>query len=323
MTTTGTTTDRSPRTLVAAASLLLPAAAVLVSLAVLGERLPPVLASHWSSTGAADESQPVAVLLRLALLLAGVPAVAGLVAAAFGRAPRLLLGGLGLVVGLGAGGWATSAGTTLAAGSAEGAVLGAWLLALLGGGLFAVVPALIAPPTRHAPRVAVDRLPLGREETGAWSHTVTGRVFAVTGVVLLLIAAAAVPGLLATGDTGPAIAMAIVLGASAVVMLGFTRLRVTADRRGLRVVSRALGIPLRRIPLASMASVTTAALRPSEWGGWGYRMSPGRSALILRAGPGLVVTTTHGSEFAISLSDPETPAALLETLRRRAEDRRA
>ena len=126
-----------------------------------------------------------------------------------------------------------------------------------------------------------------------------------------------------SGDTGPAIAMAIVLGASAVVMLGFTRLRVTADRRGLRVVSRVFGIPLRRIPLASMASVSTAALRPSEWGGWGYRMSPGRSALILRAGPGLVVTTAHGSEFAISLSDPETPAALLETLRRRAEDRRA
>ena len=31
----------------------------------------------------------------------------------------------------------------------------------------------------------------------------------------------------------------------------------------------------------------------------------------------------RGSEFAITLSDPETPAALLETLRRRAEGRRA
>ena len=112
----------------------------------------------------------------------------------------------------------------------------------------------------------------------------------------------------------------VVVVGSGIVGLGAA---YAAVRRGLRVVSRALGIPLRRIPLASMASVSTAALRPSEWGGWGYRMSPGRSALILRAGPGLVVTTTHGSEFAISLSDPETPAALLETLRRRAEDRRA
>jgi len=320
---TSTTSGSRPRALVAAASLLIPAAGILVSRAVLADRLPPVLASHWSSTGAADESQPVGALLALALLLAGVPAVAGLVAAALGRGSRLLLGGLGLVAGLGAGAWATSVGTTLAAGSAEEAVLGAWLVALLGSGAFAVIPALLAPPTRHAPRIAADGLPLGGQETGAWSHTVTGRVFAVTGAVLVGSTAIAVTSLLATDATGPAIAMGIVLGASAIVVLGFTRLRVTADRRGLRVVSKVLGIPLRRIPLSSMASVSTAALRPSEWGGWGYRMSPGRSALILRSGPGLVVTTTRGSEFAITLSDPETPAALLETLRRRAEGRRA
>ncbi|MWV57733.1 hypothetical protein [Rathayibacter sp. VKM Ac-2754] len=46
-------------------------------------------------------------------------------------------------------------------------------------------------------------------------------------------------------------------------------------------------------------------------------MTPGRSALILAAGPGLVITTANQREFAISLRDPETPAALLETLRAR------
>jgi hypothetical protein len=146
---------------------------------------------------------------------------------------------------------------------------------------------------------------------------VTGRVFAVVGVVLVLSAAVATSTLLAEGATGPAIAMAVILGASAIVVLGFTRLRVTADRRGLRVVSRVLGIPLRRIPLESIASVGTADLRPAEWGGWGYRMLPGRSALILNAGPGLVVRTTREREFAISLRDPATPAALLEALRTR------
>ena len=47
----------------------------------------------------------------------------------------------------------------------------------------------------------------------------------------------------------------------------------------------------------------------------GYRIMPGRSALILRKGPGLIVTTTNQKQFAISLDDPETPAALLATLR--------
>jgi len=49
------------------------------------------------------------------------------------------------------------------------------------------------------------------------------------------------------------------------------------------------------------------SLRPSEWGGWGYRIMPGRSAIVLRSGPGLVVTTTSGTQFAISLADPQTP----------------
>ncbi|OOB91509.1 hypothetical protein B0T42_05820 [Rathayibacter sp. VKM Ac-2630] len=188
---------------------------------------------------------------------------------------------------------------------------------LLGGLAYAVVPGALAPRSRSASSTRVERMALGDSESGAWSHTVTGRVFAVVGVVLVLAAAVAVSTLLAEGSTGPAIAMAVVLGASAILVLGFTRLRVTADRRGLRVVSRVLGIPLRRIPLETIASVGTADLRPAEWGGWGYRMMPGRSALILNAGPGLVVRTTREREFAISLRDPETPAALLEALRTR------
>ncbi|PPG75947.1 hypothetical protein C5D25_15625 [Rathayibacter sp. AY1D7] len=311
------TADRR-RELLAAASLLLPAAGVLVSRLVLDDVLPAELASHWSGTGAADATAATGALLAIALVLSGLPAVAGLVAAAVGRAPRLLLATLGLVAGLGASAWATSVGTTLAAGRAEGAELGGWLLALLGGMLFAVAPALIAPGTRRASRLAAGRLPLAAEETGAWSQTLTGPVFAVAAIATAAGAALSLATLAAAGATGPAIAMAVVLGVVALVLLSFSRLRVTADRRGLRVVTTALGIPLRRIPLDTIASAGTAQLRPSEWGGWGYRVMPGRSAVILHAGPGLVVTTDRSREFAISLDDPETPAALLETLRSRA-----
>ncbi|MWV57732.1 hypothetical protein [Rathayibacter sp. VKM Ac-2754] len=252
------------RSRLAAASLLLPALGVVASKIALADRLPETLASHWSDTGAADDTMTLGATLALSLVMAGAAALAGIVLVALGRAHRLVLGTAGLVAGLGAATWATSVGTTLSAGSAEGAVLGPWLLVLLGGSLYAVVPALIAPPTTREPRAAVERLPLGSSETGAWSSTITGRVFALVGVALIGSAVLATSTLLAEGAVGPAVAMAVVLGGSAIVVLAFTRLRVTADRRGLRVTSRVLGIPLRRIPLADIASASTAHLRPAE-----------------------------------------------------------
>ncbi|MCU1442988.1 MAG: hypothetical protein JWQ59_1138 [Cryobacterium sp.] len=74
-------------------------------------------------------------------------------------------------------------------------------------------------------------------------------------------------------------------------------------------------LPLKRIRLEKIQTVEAGELAPSEWGGWGYRMTPGRSALILRKGPGLIVTTTNGKQFAVTLDDPDVPAALLATLR--------
>ena len=107
----------------------------------------------------------------------------------------------------------------------------------------------------------------------------------------------------------------VVVAVAILVVASFVRLRVSADWRGLRVVSAVLRIPLKRIRLAAIDVVEAAELGPTEWGGWGYRIMPGRSALILRNGPGLIVTTTNAQQFAISLDDPETLAALLATLR--------
>ena len=58
-----------------------------------------------------------------------------------------------------------------------------------------------------------------------------------------------------------------------------------------------------------------------DWGGWGYRIMPDRSAVVLRSGPGLVVTSTSGKQFAITIDDPEEPAALLQALAARAGSR--
>ncbi|HQX36543.1 MAG TPA: hypothetical protein PLA13_09335, partial [Microbacteriaceae bacterium] len=66
--------------------------------------------------------------------------------------------------------------------------------------------------------------------------------------------------------------------------------------------------------------VSAGPIDPMGWGGWGYRVTPGRSAIVLRTGPGLVITQRDQKQFAISLDAPEAPASLLLGLLGPAED---
>ena len=47
-------------------------------------------------------------------------------------------------------------------------------------------------------------------------------------------------------------------------------------------------------------------------------MLPGRSALVLRGGPGMVVDLVDGRRFAVTLDDPAEPVAILNALARLA-----
>ena len=109
----------------------------------------------------------------------------------------------------------------------------------------------------------------------------------------------------------------VVIAVIIVVLASLSRYRVTADWRGLRVVSSLFHIPLKRLRLENIRAVDAANLFPKEWGGWGYRITPGRSAMILRKGPGLIVTLANAKQFAVTVDGPEVPAALLATLRDR------
>jgi hypothetical protein len=104
------------------------------------------------------------------------------------------------------------------------------------------------------------------------------------------------------------------VAAVVIVLVVFSEIRVTADRRGLRVTAGMVRLPIKRIPLDDIADVSAEHIDPMRWGGWGYRVLPGRSALVLRAGPGLVVEQRDGRRFAVTMDDPRTPEALLRTL---------
>jgi hypothetical protein len=45
---------------------------------------------------------------------------------------------------------------------------------------------------------------------------------------------------------------------------------------------------------------------------------PGRSALVLRSGPAVVLELADGRRFAVTVDDPQAPVALLDALRVRA-----
>lgn len=98
--------------------------------------------------------------------------------------------------------------------------------------------------------------------------------------------------------------------------LPFT-IRVTADRRGLRLRSRVLRIPLVTVPLERIASATAALIDETEWGQVGSTADRELTTIIHRSGPSLIVTRTDGSMVVVTVDRPDEAAAVLESLRAR------
>lgn len=171
------------------------------------------------------------------------------------------------------------------------------------------------PPVEPAPASAQDtRLDLADGELAAWARGTGSWPLAITGLALTAGAFALIPfaGLLA--------ACPLVLGG--LLSLCFARLHVTVGRQGLTLTPGRLPWPRIRLPLDAMTHAShrdVSAL--GDFGGWGYRIRPGASGVILRSGPALVVRRAGGREFAVTVDDAATAAALLNTLIARREAR--
>lgn len=307
------------RMALAGASLCVPVLVVIISWWVWRDSLPAELASHWSGSGPADDAMAVGTLLALNLGMTGVPAVAGLAISFWpGISARTRRGAyffLGVFGGMGAATWLLSAGLTMQVGDPYEVVLGAWVIVSFVAAGYGIIPFLISPKPHLEAKDVERRFEFAPSTTGAWSQAITGKMFAWVAIGLIILGAVIYGPAIAAGQGSDQIVGIAVMAVAIVLVASFVRLRVTADWRGLRVVSAIFRIPLKRIRLDAIEVVEAAELRPTEWGGWGYRIMPGRSAVILRKGPGLIVTTRNAKQFAISLDDPETPAALLATLR--------
>ncbi|MBT2387715.1 DUF1648 domain-containing protein, partial [Streptomyces sp. ISL-11] len=151
------------------------------------------------------------------------------------------------------------------------------------------------------------RLALGRGEAVAWTRTAGSRALAVTGWASLALGAAVAVA------AGWVWSLAFLI--NGLMFLAFRALRVTVDRHGLTAGLPWLPRPRVRIPLDRIEGASSRDIRAvADFGGWGYRAHPGRSGLVLRSGEALVARLTTGSEFAVTVDDAATAAALLNAL---------
>lgn len=330
--------SHTARRLFAAVALTIPLLVVLISWWMLLPDLPAELASHWSDAGPADDAMSTGAILAMCLVMTALGAVVGWAVVirptlALATQPWLLFFA-GVPAGLGVTIWLTASLLTIQAGDPYKAVLGGWLLATLLSTAYGAIPMALVWGMRHRIRdtdaaarsLAASNASSGdvheRDPDASWSLDITSRLFAWLaaglgiGSALLygLPTVLADPGQRAESVTAGLIGGTIVLLGMG-VMFALVRTRAIIDARGLRLESLWFGVAFKQIPLDEIVSADVTFIRPGEWGGWGYRVMPGRSAFITETGPGFVVETAEGKLFALTVPEPEDAVAALCALK--------
>ncbi|WP_050799845.1 DUF1648 domain-containing protein [Streptomyces himastatinicus] len=294
-------------------------AAVLAVFTALRDRLPDPVATHMGPGGQADGFTGLGAFLPVATTLLLLP---GLIASVVAYCSRMALGGQRMLVATGYG-TAAMLGYDLVAlleanagaGRAAQVAFPLWHLAVsfavagaVGGAgwLLAGRDAAPADEADEAAEAAGPRLPLGKGETAVWTRSVGSPVLVVVGAGITLLGVVLTVVMDVTAESA--------LIAVGLISLALSRCRVTVDRRGLSVAPWFAPRPRMRIPLERITKATSREARALGLGGWGYRIQPGRSALVLRSGDALFLRLATGKEFVVTVDDAATAAALLNTL---------
>ena len=283
-----------------------------------GAELPDRVATHFSASGAPDASmtqQQLLVVLGVMMVLG----LGGCVAIALARRPLRpmvapAVSFLGAFIGaLASGILAITAIDQRGLDRWQDASLAPWtVIPMIGAGLVAGgMAAWVASslPVRRGTGTEAEppTMELTPGERAFWSSTLTARWPLIIGLVTLLVALVVLARLAA-----PWIVLVLLVVTLAVTT--FSRIKVTADRSGLRVRYGFLGWPRTSVAIGRIAAARATDIHPAQWGGWGYRGSLAlmkRAAVVLRAGPGLRLDLHDGKVFAVTIDYPDLPARLL------------
>ena len=290
--------------------------ALVVPMILLSERLPDPIATHFSGAGVPDGSTSLAmfplVVLPGWLLLAVFAVIAGTV----GRRRAHRAGSaamLGAVAVFFAGITASTLWTNLDHTAWQDARLPVWhvLPVLAGAALAGFAGWLIGnrgpdEPVAESEADDVAGLDLEPGRRAVWVSSVSSRVLVIVGAAGVLV------GVGTLVLTGWQVALPALLVGIVVSALSTARIRV--DEQGVRAAFGPQRFPVRRIRLEQISGARVARHRALEVGGWGYRVLPATTAIMLRGGECLVLRLNSGRDFVISVDKPDRGADLVNAL---------
>lgn len=299
--------------------VVVPLTAIRLSYLLWSSRLPDPLPTHWNPRGEVDGTTATATFLTV---MSAVAIAGGLLALVGALATRIPWGTRRGTVTVGAAVsafaamlWLITAGLALDHTDAYQVPAPSWHLVLLlpalavwaGLGFAAYGPTPQAPAATGRPATDLPRVGLLAGQRALWSES-------------------SHPGRMAYLTLGAVGAMAVVLGVwispwaaspllftGALVLYLFTTW-LLVDQRGVHVAFGPWRWPRLTVPLREITSARVTTVRPSEWGGWGYRIRRDGRALVLRQGPGVWLELSGGRHFVASTRDPETVAGLVNSL---------
>jgi hypothetical protein len=282
----------------------------------LRSRLPEPVATHWGLSGAANGSMRFSTFLVVTLLMSLVSATVmmalsrrravgpgelgpGLAGATFVLALTALLTLMIVAANLDLSDWRR----------ARLPFLAPLIAAAVAMGVAAFCARLARRLESEAPRVEhVPSAGLGPGERAGWVGAATNRWVATVSVCL---AAAGLALIVAAPATGAPLLV------SGVVTAALASVRVSVGASGVRVAYGWLRWPSTRIGTDSIRRASVVEVKPSAWGGWGYRGSlrlQGRAAVVVRAGDGLCLHLRGGRVFTVTVDGATTAARVLNDM---------
>ena len=310
--------NRNVRVLIILAVGVVAPLGIVVAHGLWSDRGPDPMPTHWELGGEVNGTTGAAAFFWWSLAISiGIL----LIAAATTLAHRVHQSGRLLISVLVAASWMVSAiyvtTTALARGHATAASVAMPWYAIV---LAVLVPAavgvlgwrVIAPESITDVARPVSDLGLRSSERVVWIGHAQSGPMRIAAVVIALVG-----GLVFFRSTAPAV---IVL-AVALLLAWVSELTVRVDQAGLHVLWGPVGWPRQRIGLDAIARVHAQDIRPMQWGGWGYRITSGGTASIVRSGPGMVVEKRNGNTFVVTVDDADQGADVLNALLVRAAPR--
>jgi hypothetical protein len=282
-------------------------------------RLPDPVAAHWGLGGAPDGALPLVVdvvLLAVVVLVVG----AGPCLAARGAVPRdqarVLLGVAGGTSVLLAGLRVASLQANLDAPTwdAATALPGSTLLVTAGVTVLAVLVGVTAAgdrPDRAPALTSPADVGVTPGDPVVWSGVASSRGGVIAAMGALSVTA--LSALVVPAEGRLVLVVAAVAAAAVAATLG--QVRLTVGPAGVTARLGWFGWPRVHVPIADVGEVRIEQVVPYEYGGWGWRLVPGVSAIIVRRGPGLRIARRTGRTLVVTIDDAGRAAGVLEAHR--------